>query len=76
MLIDEAKKCILKTKLFEKVLWKNVLLAKLVGCMRFVGVSFGLYLFEHVMVCRERTASKDFSMMYTTDGICAFYAVF
>ena len=22
MLIDEAKKCILKTKLFEKVLWK------------------------------------------------------
>lgn len=43
MLIDEAKKCILKTKLFEKVLWKNVLLAKLGGCMRFVGVSFGLY---------------------------------
>ena len=23
MLIDEAKKCILKTKLFEKVLWKR-----------------------------------------------------
>ncbi len=23
MLIDEAKKCILKTKLFEKVLWKQ-----------------------------------------------------
>lgn len=40
------------------------------------GVSFGLYVFEHVMVRRERTASKDFSMMYTKDGICAFYAVF
>ena len=24
MLIDEAKKCILKTKLFEKVLWKTM----------------------------------------------------
>ena len=36
MLIDEAKKCILKTKLFEKVLWKT-------------SVDFYKIIFEHLL---------------------------